>query len=432
MGVLQRRVAHRQAVQLSFQSPTPDERVLDMTAPKKARCESCFKLFEQRLLSNWQDEMTCEKCIQHKKAFDKRFRCECCNSVCVFNVLEEVAEDEWWCVTCRDKAANKPVSDKHSDKAWYAVAVYSDTKAKKQISDKFKKQGISHLLGRVMIPRVKQTKVTKDSYKVLAYLPGNPILQVIGHVSAQSHEDAWELAKDRFEKHRGGRGAYHPEREEQPDEFEKVVKLKGWAYEAVSRSGKVLGILRGPRSEKKALELAKKLYAPEKPNNVGPRAQVLQHYKIEDIVLEKEGGRKMEQNVRAMPGYVLVQLANDPIAFKAVKEATHGTVLPFTDPMTFEEYEDAVMFGDVPVPSSVPNKEIRRLIHQAEAVEKKPDYNIGDKIQIINGPWASSDSRYPRITWVNDKKPGKLIVTVDMIGRTIEVEVNVEDVCLAK
>jgi transcription antitermination factor NusG len=402
-----------------------------MAKVKQERCESCFQAFEMGTLVKWKEDMVCKGCFDYHNLRTKTQRCEHCNTMVTATALAKHG-DEDWCFTCRKTVADVPVfqkvvgdkvyADRHADKNWYAVAIYgSDLKAKAKITKQFRKEGLSDTLGRIIIPRVKQTKVTKNSYEVITHEG-----KVVGHISADDYETAMILAKERFENRKGGRGSYKPSNVvEEFDRVEKVLDGKRVTYHALSKSDKIMGVLRGMKGPKQALEQAKILYAPEKPKNQGPRAVTTEYVEVAECRLVKSGGREMEQNVRAMPGYILIQLKDDAKAFLAVKTATRGIVLPFTEPMTYEDVEEAEMMGEMPAPVVIPNEQIRRLIEKP-AVVQATNYNVGERIKIIGGTWAGLIKE----TTVRGTNGSRIVCNVSMMGR--EVEVEIEKVHVAK
>lgn len=129
-------------------------------------------------------------------------------------------------------------------------------------------------------------------------------------------------------------------------------------------------------------------------------------------VVEVVKGVKKTTTKRFFPGYILVRM-------KLTNEAWH--VVKGTPKITG-------FVGHTMYPPAVPDEEVRRLTSEIEEgklkTKRKADYSLGDKVRVIDGPFASFNGV------VEEVKPDKekVRVLVSIFGRATPVELNFSQV----
>jgi transcriptional antiterminator NusG len=137
---------------------------------------------------------------------------------------------------------------------------------------------------------------------------------------------------------------------------------------------------------------------------------------VEDIkvpteeVVEVVRGRKRTVEKRHMPGYVLVKMRMTDEAYHLVKNTPKVT--------GFLGAEG----GKKPLP--VPEGEVKRMLGQADAAAERPrpkmQFEIGEKVKVTDGPFASFEGAVDSI----DEDTGRLKVTVSIFGRATPVDLD--------
>tara|TARA_B100001179_G_C18460488_1_gene346948 strand:+ start:150 stop:695 length:546 start_codon:yes stop_codon:yes gene_type:complete len=134
--------------------------------------------------------------------------------------------------------------------------------------------------------------------------------------------------------------------------------------------------------------------------------------KIFDVVVPTEkkirvkGGKRITEEERIYPGYVLVEMVVDDESWFVVRNTPRvtGFVGSGTQPvpLTKEEY-DSLM---------------NRM--SSDEVKHKVDLSIGDFVTIVDGPFKELEGKVGEV----DEKSGKVKVMVNMFGRETPVELD--------
>ncbi|HPH78760.1 MAG TPA: transcription termination/antitermination protein NusG [bacterium] len=134
--------------------------------------------------------------------------------------------------------------------------------------------------------------------------------------------------------------------------------------------------------------------------------------RIFDVVVPKEkkveikNGKKKIVEKKIFPGYVLVQMIVDEDSWYVVRNTPSVTGF--------------IGFGNKPSPLS--DEEIKNIQKRMgiDEPEFKIDYEIGELVKIIDGPFKDFDGVISEI----DKIRGKIKVLVSMFGRETPVELD--------
>lgn len=139
-----------------------------------------------------------------------------------------------------------------------------------------------------------------------------------------------------------------------------------------------------------------------------------------ELTFDKKGKRKVVKN-KVLPGYILVQVA------KATVEAEDGTEVKVFPPET----RDTIMSTFNVIGFAGPDRKVPRMMHPKEIkhlfdlvdethLEVKQnvqvDYNIGDVLDVIAGPFKGSK------TTVANIQGDKILGQVEMFGRLVPAE----------
>jgi transcription termination/antitermination protein NusG len=131
----------------------------------------------------------------------------------------------------------------------------------------------------------------------------------------------------------------------------------------------------------------------------------------EDVV-EIRRGRKFNSERKFFPGYVLVKMEMTDEAYHLVKNTPKVTGF--------------LGSGQKPIP--VTEKEVQRIIGTAEVAAEKPkvvlSFDIGEKIKVIDGPFASFDGVVESV----DQDHARLKVSVSIFGRATPVDLEFSQV----
>ena len=402
---------------------------------KTERCESCFRVFATEQMTTVSNDrvcrLTCEaiRREQLKTAKQKRpsakspliakpepsvsgalSRCERCNTLHRTALMTYVNELHL-CQKCA-----RPT------KQWYAVAISgSDAKVRKSIKTKLDADGLANQLGRILIPKARSMKVTQDRYNVL-----DNQNKVIGQVSAVDPDEALFKAKAQFGQSKK-RTLYKPE----PTgllTLDKIVRTKEGrrvvylAIAKVENGEKILGKVFDPK-ESRARETIERLYGAKDEKRTNPRETNIDPTDVKEVQLAKQGGRKMFQNAKSMPGYLLVECFDDDRVFTSIRKARGVySMMPYPDPITFEQYERAEDNTDLPPrPAPLAESEVERMTATPESKPAVLNYEIGDQVRVTSGSFANSNAI------VRDIKGSAIepiiVVEVTIMQRPIKIEV---------
>ena len=132
-----------------------------------------------------------------------------------------------------------------------------------------------------------------------------------------------------------------------------------------------------------------------------------------ETVVEIKNGKKVEVPRKVLPGYVLGRMYLDDETWYAVRNTPGVTGF--------------VGSGQKPVPLS--RREIERFLGAGKKEEKKaarfkPEWEIGDNVRVITGPFADFNGAIESI----NMDQSKVVVLVNIFGRDTPVELGFEDI----
>ena len=140
--------------------------------------------------------------------------------------------------------------------------------------------------------------------------------------------------------------------------------------------------------------------------------------KIEQIVVpthdvtEVKRGKRIQRKKKYFPGYVLIKSEMDNNIYHMIKGIK----------------KVSGFLGSKGIPTPVSEKEIEKILGQIKDGIAQPkstiDYNVGEKVQVIDGPFASFNGLVEDI----DEDKSKLKVSVSIFGRPTPVELDYNQV----
>ena len=135
-------------------------------------------------------------------------------------------------------------------------------------------------------------------------------------------------------------------------------------------------------------------------------------------VTEVRRGKKVTSDRKFFPGYVLAKLAMNDDVYHLVKNTPKVTGFLGTNnkPQAISEKEAARYFGGVEEAKAAPKKQV------------DVDYEIGDQVKVLDGPFASFNGLVEEL----DFDKAKVKVSVSIFGRATPVELDFEQVELVK
>ena len=137
-----------------------------------------------------------------------------------------------------------------------------------------------------------------------------------------------------------------------------------------------------------------------------------------ETVTEVKRGKKVQVERKFMPGYVLAKLVMTDDVYHLVKNTPKvtGFLGAGSKPQPISEREAARYFGGVAEAKAAPKTQI------------SVDYDIGDQVKVLDGPFASFNGVVEEI----DFDKNKVKVGVSIFGRATPVELDFEQVELVK
>ena len=137
-----------------------------------------------------------------------------------------------------------------------------------------------------------------------------------------------------------------------------------------------------------------------------------------ETVTEIKRGKKVQTERKFMPGYVLAKLTLTDDVYHLVKNTPKvtGFLGNNNKPQPISEKEAARYFGGVEEAKNAPKREINI------------DYEIGDQVKVLDGPFASFNGVVEEL----DFDKNKVKVSVSIFGRATPVELDFEQVELVK
>ena len=140
--------------------------------------------------------------------------------------------------------------------------------------------------------------------------------------------------------------------------------------------------------------------------------------KIEEIVVpthditEVKRGKRVQRKKKYFPGYVLIKSEMNDILYHMIKNIK----------------KVSGFLGSKGIPAPVSDKEIEKILGQIKDGVAQPksaiDYNVGEKVQVIDGPFASFNGLIEDI----DEDKSRLKVSVSIFGRPTPVDLDYNQV----
>ena len=133
-----------------------------------------------------------------------------------------------------------------------------------------------------------------------------------------------------------------------------------------------------------------------------------------ETVTEARRGKKVSVERKFMPGYVLAKLNMNDDVYHLVKNTPKvtGFLGSSGKPQAISEAEAARMLQSKEEPAAAPKTKV------------KVDYEIGDAVKVLEGPFASFNGTVEEL----DFDKSKVKVSVSIFGRATPVELDFEQV----
>ncbi len=137
-----------------------------------------------------------------------------------------------------------------------------------------------------------------------------------------------------------------------------------------------------------------------------------------ETVTEVRRGKKVQAERKFFPGYVLAKLKMNDDVYHLVKNQPKVTGF----------------LGSMGKPQAISEAEAARILNTKAEAAAAPktrisvDYEIGDQVKVLDGPFASFNGLVEEI----DFDKGKVKVSVSIFGRATPVELDFEQVERAK
>ncbi len=137
-----------------------------------------------------------------------------------------------------------------------------------------------------------------------------------------------------------------------------------------------------------------------------------------ETITEVKRGKKVQVERKFMPGYVLAKLRMNDDIYHLVKNTPKvtGFLGNNNKPQAISDKEAARYFGGVEDAKAAPKQQI------------SVDYEIGDSVKVLDGPFASFNGVVEEL----DFDKAKVKVSVSIFGRATPVELDFEQVELSK
>ena len=137
-----------------------------------------------------------------------------------------------------------------------------------------------------------------------------------------------------------------------------------------------------------------------------------------ETITEVKRGKKVQTERKFMPGYVLAKLGLNDDVYHLVKNTPKvtGFLGPNGKPQAIPDAQAARMLDTKEEAASAPKQKI------------KVDYEIGDAVKVLDGPFASFNGMVEEL----DFDKNRVKVSVSIFGRATPVELDFEHVELIK
>ena len=140
--------------------------------------------------------------------------------------------------------------------------------------------------------------------------------------------------------------------------------------------------------------------------------------KFEEIIVpthdvtEVKRGKRIQRKKKYFPGYVLIKSEMDNELYHMIKNIK----------------KVSGFLGNKGIPVPVSDKELEKILGQIKDGVAQPksgiEYNIGEKVQVIDGPFASFTGMIEEI----DEEKARLKVSVSIFGRPTPVDLEYNQV----
>ncbi|WP_033921542.1 transcription termination/antitermination protein NusG [Sphingomonas sp. 37zxx] len=133
-----------------------------------------------------------------------------------------------------------------------------------------------------------------------------------------------------------------------------------------------------------------------------------------ETITEVRRGKKVQSERKFFPGYVLAKLAMNDDVYHLVKNTPKVTGF----------------LGSMGKPQPISESEAARILNTKEEAAAAPkqqikvDYEIGDNVKVLDGPFASFNGMVEEL----DFDKSKVKVSVSIFGRATPVELDFEQV----
>ncbi len=137
-----------------------------------------------------------------------------------------------------------------------------------------------------------------------------------------------------------------------------------------------------------------------------------------ETITEVKRGKKVQVERKVMPGYVLAKLGMTDDVYHLIKNTPKVTGFLGNNgkPQPISDREAARYFGAREAAAAEPRREI------------SVDYEIGDSVKVLDGPFASFNGVVEEL----DFDKNRVKVSVSIFGRATPVELDFEQVELVK
>ena len=140
--------------------------------------------------------------------------------------------------------------------------------------------------------------------------------------------------------------------------------------------------------------------------SMGMQDQICEGVVPTEKKIKVKGGKRVEENEKIYPGYVLVNMMVNDESWYVVRNTPRvtGFVGSGTQPVPLEEAEVETLF--------------KRM--QSDTAKHKIELNIDDAVVIADGPFKDLEGKVGEV----DEERGKVKVMVPMFGRETPVELD--------
>ena len=138
-----------------------------------------------------------------------------------------------------------------------------------------------------------------------------------------------------------------------------------------------------------------------------------------ELVFDKAGKRKAKKTI-ILPGYILVQVKSDTVEEDGVEKKVFPAFTQETIRATFNVIGFAG--SDKNKPRRMRPSEVKAVFDRADSTHQEVkqnvqvDYNIGDVLDVVSGPFAGSKVEVANI------QGSKILGHVDLFGRVVPAE----------